>query len=183
MTTAEDVRCEHCHRPLTDPESRALGYGPVCAVGVLGFDTHRTPVPRPRRRKDTDQIPLPLENPVDSFDERAAKAHAESVARGEHDDRCEYLAVPGFYLCHCSKRRREKAGHTEPPGELIFQQPVCPRCEEEVYHDGDSWNCTRCCCHWKTDGTDAQFYDEYGDLDADLAKWRARLEDREPSTP
>jgi len=24
------VRCEHCHRPLRDPASRAAGYGPGC---------------------------------------------------------------------------------------------------------------------------------------------------------
>lgn len=65
MTAPEVVPCGHCGRPLTDPDSRALGYGPVCAAGVLGYDTHRTPVPRPRRRKDVDQIPLPLEKPVD----------------------------------------------------------------------------------------------------------------------
>lgn len=64
MTAPEVVPCERCGRPLSDPESRRRGYGPVCAAGVLGFDTHRTPVPRPRRRKDVDQIPLPLENPV-----------------------------------------------------------------------------------------------------------------------
>lgn len=25
------VRCTGCRRPLTDPESRAVGYGPECA--------------------------------------------------------------------------------------------------------------------------------------------------------
>lgn len=119
--------------------------------------------------------PLPLESSVlDTFGERLARDHAASVARGEHDAQCEYLAVPGFYLCNCSKRRREAAGHTEPPGDLIFQSPVCPRCDEEVHHDGDSWTCPRCCAFWQHDGTDAEFYDDYGDLAADLIKWRER---------
>jgi hypothetical protein len=58
VTAPEVVPCGHCGRPLTDPDSRALGYGPVCAAGVLGLDTHRTPVPRPRRRKNVNQLSL-----------------------------------------------------------------------------------------------------------------------------
>jgi len=46
VTKPGDVRCERCHRPLKDTDSRARGYGPVCADIVLGIDTHRTPVPR-----------------------------------------------------------------------------------------------------------------------------------------
>lgn len=66
MTAPEVVPCERCGRPLSDPESRTRRYGRVCADIVLGVDTHRTPVPRgPRRRKDANQIPLPLEKPVD----------------------------------------------------------------------------------------------------------------------
>lgn len=175
MTTpATAVQCEDCHRPLKDPDSVARGRGPICQAAFDG-DTHISPQPRrPSRRRNPDQILLPLEAPVETFDDRGAREHAESVARGEHDDRCEYLAVPGFWLCHCSKRRREAAGHTEPPGELIFQQPICPRCDEEVYHGGDVWTCEPCCVTWQTNGTDATFYDDYGDLDADLAKWRER---------
>jgi hypothetical protein len=41
------VRCEHCHRPLRDPASRALGRGPGCA--------HQEPA----RRYDVDQDTLP----------------------------------------------------------------------------------------------------------------------------
>lgn len=101
-----------------------------------------------------------------TFFARAEQAHRESVERGEHDDRCEYLRVPRFHLCHCSKRAREAAGHAEPPGELEWRAPVCPRCAEAVGHDGDSWWCPRCCVQWKPDGTGAEFYDDYGDLDA-----------------
>lgn len=50
--------CGLCHRPLRDPDSVARGYGPVCAAGVLGFDTHRTPIPRPRRRANPAQMSL-----------------------------------------------------------------------------------------------------------------------------
>lgn len=43
--------CGLCNRPLRDPDSVARGYGPVCAAGVLGHDTHVTPIPRRHRRK------------------------------------------------------------------------------------------------------------------------------------
>lgn len=80
MTTPEVVPCGHCGRPLTDPESRALGYGPVCAAGVLGFDTHRTPVPRPRRRPDPGQLALDSltvqEGPTDVITIRGASDDA-----------------------------------------------------------------------------------------------------------
>ncbi|MFJ6215050.1 DUF6011 domain-containing protein [Streptomyces sp. NPDC092296] len=42
------VRCRHCHRPLTDPESRALRLGPECDPG-------RAPAPR----GDVEQEQLP----------------------------------------------------------------------------------------------------------------------------
>lgn len=93
-----------------------------------------------------------------------------AVERGEHDSRCEYLRGAPSYLCHCSKRRREAAGHTEPPGDLEWVSPICPRCDEHVDHDGDSWTCPRCRAYWNAQGTDAQFYDDYGDLDASLAE-------------
>lgn len=96
------------------------------------------------------------------LEERTEQAHAESVARGEHDTQCEYR--PKFYICHCSKRRRIAAGHTEPPGELLWQYPICQRCNEEVDHDGDNYTCPRCCCWWDDKGMTATFYDDYGDL-------------------
>jgi hypothetical protein len=88
------------------------------------------------------------------------RRHYESVARGEHDDQCEWR--PGFYLCHCSKRRREAAGYTEPPGELIYQAPLCPRCYKETAHNGDGFACEPCRVTWDSDGVTATFTDDYG---------------------
>lgn len=105
------------------------------------------------------------------FFAQAGESFLAAVDRGEHDDQCEYLKVKGFYLCNCSKRRREAAGFTEPPGDLEWVSPICPRCDEHVDHDGDSWTCPRCRVYWQQDGTGAEFYDDYGDLDADLAKY------------
>jgi hypothetical protein len=87
VTAPEVVPCGHCGRPLTDPDSRALGYGPICAAGVLGLDTHRTPVPRgPRRRKDANQIPLPLEAPVsDEISRILAAARRAAPNAGEYE--------------------------------------------------------------------------------------------------
>lgn len=85
MTEPEDVRCERCHRPLKDTDSRARGYGPVCADIVLGVDTHRTPVPRAEHPADPNQIPLPLEDTVSDEVTRvldAAKAAALEAALG-----------------------------------------------------------------------------------------------------
>lgn len=86
-----------------------------------------------------------------------------AVERGEHDNLCEFLREKGMFLCHCSKRRREAAGHTEPPGDLEWVSPICPRCDEHVDHDGDGWTCPRCCAAWNSQGMDASFYDDYGD--------------------
>lgn len=86
MTAPEVVPCLRCGRPLSDPESRTRGYGPVCADIVLGVDTHRTPVPRPRRRKDVDQIPLPLEAPVsDEISRLLAAARRAAPNAGEYE--------------------------------------------------------------------------------------------------
>lgn len=126
------------------------------------------------------------------FDARARHEHAESVARGEHDTRCEYLAEPGFYLCGCSKRAREARGFTTPPAlryppkrDRDWRNPVCLGCGIEVGHDGDGWNCSRCCCSWPSGpGPDQQgvFYDDYGDLDADLAKIRQQRAEQTADT-
>ena len=100
------------------------------------------------------------------------RRHQEAVERGEHDGQCEWREG-GFFICNCSKRRRIAAGYTEPPGELIYEMPICPRCDKHVDHDGDSFTCPRCCVFWNADGT-AEFYDDHGDLTADLAKWEAK---------
>ena len=98
---------------------------------------------------------------LDSFREKAMRSYAESVERGEHDGQCEFPAHP--YICHCSKRRRIAAGFTEPPGELIWKYPTCPRCNETVDGDADGFDCPRCCCSWPLDGKNASFTDDYGD--------------------
>lgn len=101
---------------------------------------------------------------LDTFFERVLERHAESVARGEHDDQCEY--GPGFYLCHCSKRRREASGFTvAPTEELYFPPPACPHCDEDLEFDGDGWTCGKCPLRWDSSGSGgAAFTDEYGDL-------------------
>jgi hypothetical protein len=109
----------------------------------------------------------------DRWHARMRERHVAAVARGEHDDLCEYR-VEGFYICHCSKRAREAAGFTEPPaGELHFPPPSCPRCDQDLDFD-DSWVCSTCHVRWDRHGTDAEFTDDYGDLAADLARWEAR---------
>lgn len=102
---------------------------------------------------------------MDGFHDRAMKAYAAAVAAGEHDDECEYPTHS--YICHCSKRRRIAAGFTEPPGELIWEYPTCPRCNETVEGDADGFTCARCCCSWGLDGQQATFYDDYGDAFAE----------------
>jgi hypothetical protein len=69
---ATAVQCEDCHRPLKDPASIARGRGRICQA-VFEGDTHISPVPRrPSRRRNPDQILLPLENPVDAETRKAA---------------------------------------------------------------------------------------------------------------
>jgi hypothetical protein len=97
---------------------------------------------------------------LDTFREKAMQSHAEAVARGEHDDQCEYIAHP--YICHCSKRRREAQGFTAPPEDLIFDTPICPRCYKNVTCDGDSYVCSNCAVSWNADGSGAAFIDDYG---------------------
>ena len=50
------VECRGCHRPLRDPESRALGYGPDCA-------RKRGLTPRKPRRTRTLRTPKPATVP------------------------------------------------------------------------------------------------------------------------
>jgi hypothetical protein len=107
--------------------------------------------------------------------DRMAANYQASVERGEHDEKCEY-DVSGFYLCHCSKRRREAKGFTAPPTDnLEFPPPYCPQCDAELDFD-EGFYCRPCSLHWDSDGhgDSARFTDEYGDdLTADAEHWRA----------
>lgn len=107
--------------------------------------------------------------------ERVAAEYKAAVERGEHDGQCEY-DVTGFYLCHCSKRRREAKGITEvPTDDLDFPPPDCPRCFKSLVHDGESWRCYGCSLTWDSNGAgdSATFTDDYGDLTATKKNWRA----------
>lgn len=106
------------------------------------------------------------------FWQRAKAAYAAAVERGEHDALCEWRPE-GFYICGCSKRSREADGYVKPPGELIHLAPVCPRCDNDVVHDGDTFTCYSCKVHWPDAYGTAEFFDDYGDVAADLAKWEA----------
>lgn len=101
---------------------------------------------------------------------KVAKRHEAEVVEGLHDNECEWRAN-GHYLCLCSKRRRIAAGYTEPPGDLIFNDPSCPRCGEDVPFDGDGWTCSPCNATWTNATGDAYFNDDHGDLD--IARWDA----------
>lgn len=109
----------------------------------------------------------------DAWHQRCIDGHAEDVAAGEHDTVCEWRPN-GHFICNCSKRRREAAGYTEPPGELIHQYPLCPRCDDEVDHDGDGFYCAPCCVSWDSSG-EAHFTDDMGDLTESTARYDARL--------
>lgn len=103
---------------------------------------------------------------------KAKRDHWAAVERGEHDPQCEWRP-DGFYVCGCSKRRRESVGYAVPPGELIHLAPVCPRCHNDVVHDGDTFTCYSCNAYWPNAYGTAEFFDDYGDVAADLAKWEA----------
>jgi len=95
---------------------------------------------------------------------------------GLHDYRCEWRAR-GFWMCNCSKRRREAKGFTEPPkDDLYFPPPECPRCHYGLGHDGDGWVCPDCRLSWDSNGagSSVKFTDDNGDLAASLAHWEAR---------
>jgi hypothetical protein len=104
-----------------------------------------------------------------------ARRYHEAVARGEHDDQCEYHPE-GFYLCHCKKRARVATGLTElPDTPLDFPPPSCSNCYADTEFDGDSFVCHECHLAWSSDGTDPHWTDDYGDdLPQDSAKWAAR---------
>ena len=88
---------------------------------------------------------------------------AEAMLLDLHDEQCEQRERSS--LCHCSKRRREAEGFTEPPM-IYFQDPVCGHCGGVVGSDGDNWACPRCKVAWPMragDGDRGEFLDEYGD--------------------
>ena len=97
--------------------------------------------------------------------------HEAEVAKGLHDDACEWRAN-GHFICNCSPRRRAREGYTEPPEALEFSNPTCPRCYTEVDHDGDSYRCDPCLVTWPDPHKPAEFYDDHGDLN--IAEWDAK---------
>lgn len=50
--------------------------------------------------------------------------------------------------------------------DLDFPPPECPVCEGRLEHDGDGWNCYRCCAWWGSDG-------HFGDVDHDARREQA----------
>lgn len=117
--------------------------------------------------------------------ERIEVNYLAAVERGEHDEQCEF-DVRGFYLCHCSKRRREAAGFTEPPTDnLEFPPPCCPRCDEDLSFE-EGWFCTGCSLSWDSDGAahSVRFTDLCGDdLAGDAERWRSKHEEFLRSAP
>ena len=110
-------------------------------------------------------------SPVEKWRERSMREYAEQVARGEHDEQCEFGlhevdGRPTFLgLCHCAKRRREQEGFTTPPGPVIHNSPSCPRCYRDLDYDGDGWGCAPCHVIWGDAGDGkGEFTDDYGDL-------------------
>lgn len=102
---------------------------------------------------------------LDRLHARIEAEYDSELARGEHDETCE--SRERSRICHCAKRRREATGHTTPPGELIHQAPLCPRCMGEVHVDADGFECRPCSASWGFDGIEASFTDDYGDLSAE----------------
>jgi hypothetical protein len=114
---------------------------------------------------------------------RCVDQHRAQVAAGRHDDQCEW-APTGFFLCHCSKRRREAKGHGElPKGELYFPPPMCPRCDRDVEHNGDSWTCPACSIVYDDRGEASMFTDDYGpDLAAERRKHDEQVVSKEAAS-
>lgn len=104
---------------------------------------------------------------TDTFWQRMKDHHEAEVINGHHDRDCEWSIEENFYLCNCSKRYRERNGKTELPT-LSIQYPICNGCFEEVYHNGDCFECSNCNVIWgdgQCDGDEAsEFTDDHGDL-------------------
>ena len=101
---------------------------------------------------------------MDEWFAKVKVRHDAEIAKGLHDADCEHRDN-GHFLCHCSKRKREAGGYTEPPGELVWNHPECPRCGNEVDHNGDSFYCDPCKATWPNARGNAEFTDDYGELD------------------
>lgn len=71
-------RAPRCGRPLKTEESKARGYGPVCWRREHPTEPRPPAAVSPVRTVDPDQIPLPLEHPVDL---ETRKAAIDTVAR------------------------------------------------------------------------------------------------------
>lgn len=115
---------------------------------------------------------------MEEFFSRIVADHAKAVlAGGVHDDECEWRPT-GHFVCNCLARKRIAAGFTTLPGALHYSYPTCPRCHDEVDHDGDSFVCYECRVSWDTDRQD----DEGTFLDAneplDVAAWDVRDAER-----
>lgn len=100
-------------------------------------------------------------DPMVAWEARVASQHKAEIRRRLHDGECEWR--PNYLLCHCRKRRRIAAGHTTPPGPLIFRNPLCPRCRKAVSL-GDGFCCTTCHVSWDDGNDDGHFNDDYGVL-------------------
>lgn len=102
---------------------------------------------------------------------RVRERHQIEVAAGQHDARCEWRDA-GHFLCLCAKRRRLAAGRTEAPT-LLFSYPTCDGCDDEVTHNGDSWECLTCGVIWPSgagDGVPGTWTDDHGEA-LDTSRW------------
>jgi len=117
---------------------------------------------------------------------KVRERHQKELVDGLHDSDCEFRPE-GFYICHCSKRRREARGLITPPDDdLYFPPPYCTNdeCHETLKHDGDNWRCHNCNLSWDSEGRgeSAKFTDDYGpDLAAEVARWDQRALNHEGS--
>jgi hypothetical protein len=117
---------------------------------------------------------------------KVRERHQKELVDGLHDQDCEFRSE-GFWLCHCSKRRREARGFTTPPNDdLYFPPPYCngPDCYNVLEHDGDSWRCYTCNLSWDSagSGSSARFTDDYGpDLATEVSRWDQRALNHEGS--
>lgn len=99
---------------------------------------------------------------IENWNARKLDRFREALDLELHDEECEQRERSS--LCHCSKRRREAAGFTEPP-HIEFHAPCCGRCGNEVHFDADYFRCDTCSTTWSTrasDGDRGTFNDDHG---------------------